>query len=415
MHYVSLFLYRLSIVAYSFLVWVFSFFLPKAKQLHKGRKNTFALLRAYQGKFSKTAWFHCASLGEYEQAKPIIEALKKQEPQTGIAVSFFSPSGYEIRKNDPLADVVFYLPSDSPGHASSVIAMLNPSVVFFVKYEFWYFFLKALYVRKIPVYLVAASFRNNQVFFKWYGGLYRQMLGFFTQIFTQNHHSYTLLKSIGIKNVTPGKDTRYDRVTENCRNPKKLPVIETFKQQHLLLIAGSSYEQEEQVIAADWQKRAQRMKLVIAPHHIDDARIRQIEKTFASFKTIRYSDAKEENVKDKEVLIINNIGLLSSAYQYADIAFIGGGFGTKGLHNTLEAATFGMPVLFGPNNHEKFPEAKELIDAGVGYMVKDADDFSGLMNDTLNDAHRENIAQKSRAFIAERVGATTQIMEAISQ
>jgi 3-deoxy-D-manno-octulosonic-acid transferase len=358
------------------------------------------------------AWFHCASLGEFEQARPLIEKLKAQQ-NIQIAVSFFSPSGYEIRKNYELADIVFYLPADTPKNAAFVLDAITPDVVFFVKYEIWLHYVKAIKQRSIPLYLISATFRSSQIYFKWYGGAFKRALKSFDLIFTQDHTSTHILQSNGITNVIMGNDTRYDRVYETCQNPKQLPIVEAFKQQQRLLVVGSSYGYEEKLVAG-FLKEDKKLKVVIAPHQISKERIVEVEQTFKHYATIKYSDAANVLVHDKQVLIIDNIGLLASIYQYGDVAFVGGGFGRKGIHNTLEAATFGMPIFIGPNNHEKFPEIKLLHLAGVLFYINSQQAFDNTLLSFMNNANLlHDVKQNSSLVMAANRGATSLILSKV--
>jgi 3-deoxy-D-manno-octulosonic-acid transferase len=405
--------YSLAIFFYDLAISLAQSVNPKARLLYSGRKNTPAVLAQFKRDRSKhLAWFHCASLGEFEQARPVIERLKR-ESDIQVAVSFFSPSGYEIRKNYELADVVFYLPSDSPKNAAMVLDALKPNAVFFIKYEIWVHYIHAITKRNISLYLLSATFRDNHIYFKSYGSHLKRALLCFDLIFTQDKASADLLKKHGVINVAVSNDTRYDRVYESCRNAKPLSLIETFKAQQQLLVAGSSYTEEEQMIAGILSEFPE-LKIVIAPHNIHPERIEEIEKRFSGVTVIRYSEATITNTKEARVLIIDNIGLLSSVYQYANIAFIGGGFGTKGIHNMLEAAAFGMPIFAGPNNHERFPETKILKEAEVLYTVRSQDEFKQLLGSFLSDQllmKRTHIASKK--LIQDNTGATDLIFERI--
>ena len=289
-------------------------------------------------------------------------------------------------------------------------------MVFFVRYEFWYHYLSELKKRNIPVYLISANFLKDQVFFKWYGAFFRKMLKCFNIIFTQNEASKELLNTICIEQVFVSKDTRFDRVNHAVNNTRILPVIEQFRQDKFLLVAGSCYIEEETLVNHFLNNAsAAKIKVILAPHEVDITHIKSIQKTFSGNKTILYSDANEENVKEAEVIIIDNIGLLSSIYKYADIALIGGGFGKKGLHNILEAAAFGMPVLFGPNNHEKFPEAKQLINNGTAFVIHNSAEFDLLLNEMISDKIKRNyLSFLSKNFITENIGATDLILSNIS-
>lgn len=406
-------IYDLAISLYGLAINIAALFQKKARQLKIGRENTFHVLTNFKrDPMQKLAWFHCASLGEFEQARPIIEKLKAQH-QIQIAVSFFSPSGYEIRKNYELADVVFYLPADTPKNAKQVLEALTPDIVFFVKYEIWLHYIKAVTKRSIPMYLISATFRPDQIYFRWYGAAFKRALKSFDLIFTQDQTSTHTLQINGVTNVFLSNDTRFDRVYETCQNPKKLPIIESFKQHQRLLVVGSSYSQEEQLVKG-FLKEDKNLKIVIAPHEISEDRIEEVEKTFRQFSVIKYSEANEFSVKDKQILIIDNIGLLASIYQYGDVALVGGGFGKKGIHNTLEAATFGMPIFIGPKNHGKFPEIKLLHGAGVLFYISNQDEFDiKLLSFITNSNLLHNVKQNSARVMASHRGATKIILSKI--
>lgn len=406
-------IYDLAISIYGLAVNIAALFQKKAKLLKDGRNNIFTVLAGFKrNPMQKLAWFHCASLGEFEQARPIIEKLKAQH-QIQIAVSFFSPSGYEIRKHYELADVVFYLPADTSKNAKFVLDALTPDIVFFVKYEIWLHYIKAITKRSIPMYLISATFRPNQIYFRWFGKAFKRALKSFDLIFTQDQTSTHTLQINGIGNVLKSNDTRYDRVYETCQNPKRLPIIEAFKQQERLLVVGSSYAQEEKLVEG-FLKEDKNIKIVIAPHEISEERISEVEKTFKEFSTIKYSVADEFSVRDKQILIIDNIGLLASIYQYGDVALVGGGFGNKGIHNTLEAATFGMPIFIGPKNHSKFPEIKLLYGAGVLFYISNQDEFDiKLLSFITNTNLLHDVKQNSARVMASHRGATQIILSKI--
>lgn len=408
--------YNLGIRGYDALVWMAAFFNVKAKQLLRGRKESLDKLSKFKRESGKKlAWFHCASLGEFEQARPVIESLKKQS-NVQIAVSFFSPSGYEIRKNYELADIVFYLPSDRKANARIILQILQPDWVFFVKYEIWIHYITETFNRAIPLYLLSATFRPSHLYFKWYGYVFKRALLRFTILFTQDHASTQLAQANGLSNVVFSNDTRYDRVYDQCKHPKDLPIVKVFKNEQPLLVLGSSYADEEKMLAHYLKHADAGLKVVIAPHQISPQRIQEIEHLLDDYKVLRYSEASLFNAYQAQILLIDNIGLLSSIYYYADVAFIGGGFGTKGLHNMLEAATFGMPILIGPKNHARFPEAGLLKEAGVLFTVTHADDFSERLLSLLTNTNlRSSVARKSRQFIENNIGATPLVMEYLAR
>lgn len=400
--------YRFSILIYSLLIKFASLFNKKAKLRYNGVKYTFKILKNYNSK--KTIWFHCASVGEFEQGRPLIEKIKSEKPDYQVAISFFSPSGFELRKNFELADIVFYLPADTQKNAQKLIKLLKPEIVVFVKYEFWFWILKELKKQKIPTYLISGIFRKNQPFFKFYGNFYRKILLNFTHLFVQNNESKNLLESVNIKNVTITGDTRFDRVYEISKNIKSFPLIETFTKNSLVFIAGSTWKKDEEIIFSFINNNTnENFKFIIAPHEIKKENIKRI-KSLSKKRTILYSEANNENINDAKVLIINNVGMLSSLYSYCDIAYVGGGFGS-GIHNTLEAAVFGIPIIFG-NKYYKFEEAKELIKQKAAFSIKNQKEFNSILNDFVdNKAFREKSGRQAREHIKENIGATNQIMK----
>lgn len=403
--------YHAGLFLYSMLLNLAAWWNPKAKLFVAGRKNLLETIAAkISGDQRERIWFHCASLGEFEQARPLMERFKKDYPQFAIVVTFFSPSGYEIRKNYTGADYIFYLPADSKRNAQTFISAIKPKMVFFVKYELWHHYLHTVKEHQIPLFLISANFRTDHVYFKWYGTFFRNMLAKFDQIFSQNEASASLLKLHGFTKVSVSKDTRFDRVFENSRQPKQLPLIEEFKQGKQLLVAGSSYTAEESVISNGMAALAN-WKIILAPHHIEPARIDEIAARFDEFGVTTFSAlSKDSSLAHKQVLVIDNIGMLSAIYQYAEIAFVGGGFGKSGLHNTLEAAVFGMPVLFGPNNLKKFPESLDMIEAGAGFVIENEEQFTEKINQwNSNPDQLKSVAEKARHFITSQTGATEHI------
>jgi len=362
-----LLLYTIGIKIYSSIIWIFSFFNQKAAFFISGRKQIFNKIASEVNPKNENIWFHFASLGEFEQGRTVLEKLKEIYPEKKIIITFFSPSGYEIRKNYALADGVFYLPIDGKNNAKRFIEIVNPEMAIFTKYEFWYYYFNELNAKNIPLYVISGIFRKEQIFFKSYGKLYRSILKFVTHFFVQNHESDLLLKSIGLTNVTISGDTRFDRVFENAEYAKRLPEIEVFCDDSLVLICGSTWPDDEKLLAElpakypDW-------KFIVAPHEVNESHIQSIESLFQ--KTVRFSEFKSTGKTNSKILIIDNIGMLSSLYQYGKIAYIGGGFGA-GIHNTLEAAAFGLPVIFGPK-FNKFQEAKDLIQLGAAESISDA-------------------------------------------
>ena len=397
-------LYHIFISFYAFGIKIASLFNAKAKLWVDGRQHILQQIKSSIKSEDEMVWFHCASLGEFEQAKPVIEKLKNNFPAYKILVTFFSPSGFEHRKNDSLIDYVFYLPIDTKKNAKAFIKMVKPKMVFFVKYEFWFNYIMELKRNNIPTYLISGVFRENQLFFKWYGAWYKQVLTGFTHFFVQNETSKNLLLQHHFSNVTLSGDTRFDRVFENTQHPKKLSLIEQFKGNNILLVGGSTWQPEEQILA-NYSKLYPNCKIIIAPHDISENHVLTIEKLFNQ-NCIRYSQANETNVNSQPVLIIDNIGLLANIYQYADIAFVGGGF-SGALHNILEPASFGNVVLFG-SKHQKFNEAQKLIAAKGGFEVANEHDFKNTINVVLSDLtfYKNN----SKKFVTDNVGATDTIL-----
>ncbi|HOP00185.1 MAG TPA: glycosyltransferase N-terminal domain-containing protein [Bacteroidales bacterium] len=401
------FLYNLGIFLYRFIATLVSPFNRKAALWVKGQKETFKVLQKNIVRGEKYFWFHCSSLGEFEQGRPVMEALGKEKPEYKILLTFFSPSGYEIRKKWPLADVVCYLPSDTPSGARRFIRMVRPEGAVFVKYEFWSNYISELNTQGIPLYLISAVFRPGQIFFRWYGGFFRAMLYKFRWIFVQDEESKNLLGRQGIVNVTVAGDTRFDRVLKIVSESKDIPVLEQFRGGEKLFLAGSSWKPDEEIIAGYINSNPAKMKWVFAPHEIDDENIRRLERLF-TVRCTRFSRFGEGD-KDARVLIIDNIGMLSSAYRYAFIAEVGGGFG-KGIHNVLEPACWGIPVLFGPV-HGKFREAVELIEAGGAAVFRNNDEFGSVIDRWLSDDNLYRKAAKTAGnYVVKNSGATARII-----
>jgi 3-deoxy-D-manno-octulosonic-acid transferase len=400
-------LYNLGIMIYSLAARLISPFNSKAKLWTDGRKGWEALLRENIGPENKNIWIHCASLGEFEQGRPLIEAIKKARPEFKIVLTFFSPSGYEVRKNYSVADHVCYLPADTPGNARKFISLVNPAAVIFVKYEFWDNYTSAIKKNGIPLYLISGIFRVNHHFFRWYGGFFRKILFRFSHIFVQDKQSMDLLKRTGIENVSVAGDTRFDRVVMIADSAKDIPQIEQFKGEERMFLAGSSWRQDEEIIARYINLYPQKMKWVFAPHEIDKPNIDRLEKLFSS-EVARFSGFTDRSA-DARILIIDNIGMLSSAYRYASIAEIGGGFG-KGIHNVLEAACWGIPVLFGPN-HKKFREAVELLSLDGARSFSSFKEFSEIIDNWLSDKNEySKSAGNALKYVRENTGATGKIL-----
>lgn len=405
-------IYNLGILLYVFAIRVASPFSQKARLWIKGRRGWESALQAKVNPRDKNIWIHCSSLGEFEQGRTIIESLRRELPDVKILLTFFSPSGYEIRKDYRGADYVCYLPADTPGNARSFIAAVNPRLVIFVKYEFWHNFILNIHGNHTPLYLVSGIFRQGHHFFKWYGSFFRSILPAFTCFFVQDNQSVDLLSGIGIKNVLLTGDTRFDRVAEIARSAKEIPMLEAFRGNEKLFLAGSSWKQDEEIIAEYINRDPSRMKWVFAPHEVDKANIDRLEKLFNT-SVLRFSAMTRQNAATARVLIIDNIGMLSSSYRYAYLAAIGGGFG-KGIHNILEAACWGVPVMFGPN-HENFREAHDLIYQNGAKCFKTSEEFSSILNEWLSDDEFYLKSSTAAAlYIRQNEGATTKIMKRIA-
>jgi len=402
----SLFFYQVTIQLYYIIAYVTSFFNPKAKQWINGRKDVLQNLAKAITPNEKIYWFHCASLGEFEQGKPIIDYIKTNNTNNKILITFFSPSGYELRKDYENADYVFYLPIDTPKNAQQFINIVKPTKAFFIKYEFWCNYLFELNKNNISTYLISGVFRKEQLFFKWYGVLHRTMLSYFKHFFVQNSDSEKMLNKLGYDNITVTGDTRIDRVYENSLQPQSVPLIKSFKKNKNVIIVGSSWEKEEEIITEFIHSSKKDYKYIIAPHDVSDKHIQQIE-TLIENDYIKYSEANSANIHQYKTLIIDSVGLLSNIYQYTDIAFIGGGF-SGNLHNILEPASFGNTILFGPKHH-KFHEAEELIQSTAAYQIKDADDLLAVINHLELENQLEKSQQEAFTYIKQGVGATKMI------
>lgn len=395
-------LYDIGIAAYSAGAQLFSLWNDKARKWVNGRKNIFNhIQQTLPPKTKKRIWMHVASLGEFEQGLPVLEKFDRNEWE--IITTFYSPSGYEYRKNHPAVDAVFYLPVDTHTNATKFLDLVQPDLVLFVKYDFWYYYLTQVKNRNIPLYLISALFREKQPFFTG-SKLHKEMLLCFNHIFTQDQNSVQLLRAHGYNNCSQAGDTRCDRVLQNAANTKNFPLVELFKQDKKILVAGSSWPEEEDLLSGVYQQFSA-LKLIIAPHKIDEGHVAEIEEKFD--KSIRYSNLTETNASQYNVLIIDNIGMLSSLYKYADIALIGGAF-RKGLHNILEAAVFEIPVIYGPPIN-KYPEGKRLVDAGGGFIIKDAEELRRLLSILLEDDKQIEAGKLARKFINDNAGAADRI------
>ena len=413
-------IYNLIIYLYLLGVAIYSCFNEKVRKMWRGERAAFGVLKEKVDPQAKYVWFHAASLGEFEQGRPLMERLRKEHPEYKILLTFFSPSGYEVRKNYEGADIICYLPLDTPINAIRFLRLVRPVMAFFIKYEFWYNYLHILKHRNVPVYSVSSIFRPDQVFFKWYGRQYGRVLNCFTHFFVQNEQSKQLLAKIRITNVSVVGDTRFDRVLQIKEAAKQLPIVEAFVKASMekskVFVAGSSWPPDENIFIKyfnthkDW-------KLIIAPHVIGEDHLQQIEKLLEGRKVVRYTTAEkssqspDSDLQSTDVLLIDCFGLLSSIYHYGDVAYVGGGFGV-GIHNLLEAAVWGIPVFFGPNN-QKFQEAQGLKQNG-GFEISNYEDFERQMNRfaSENDYLQEQ-GRKAGQFVQSLAGATEKVMTSI--
>ena len=405
-------LYNIGILIFSALAHLAALFDSRASLWVKGRKNWEEKIAEKISPRDRIVWIHCASLGEFEQGRPVIEAIKRDMTEFKIMLTFFSPSGYEIRKNYDNADCISYLPLDTPANASSFIRLVHPEIVIFVKYEFWNNYISALYKNRIPLYLISGIFRPGQHFFKWYGAFFREMLRKFEKIFVQDQRSFDLLSGIGIEQVILAGDTRFDRVVQIAGAAKNIYRLEQFRGNEKLFLAGSSWRQDEEIFAEYVNTYPLRMKWVFAPHEVDKSNIERLEKLL-KVEYVRFSEFSEISA-DARVLIIDNIGMLSSAYRYAYIAAIGGGFG-KGIHNILEPACWGIPVVFGPN-FQKFREAVDLIEKGGAKSFLTFDEFKEILDLWLSDERfYKKSADVAMEYVKVNTGATKIILKEIAQ
>ena len=401
------FLYNIAIYIYGVLIYLASLFSEKARKLRIGQLEAFKLLEDEIEPEAQYVWFHAASLGEFEQGRPVIEQLKKEQPDTKILLTFFSPSGYDVRKDYKGANIVSYLPLDTPGNAKRFVKLVNPSKAIFIKYEFWPNYLQALNALKVPVFSISSIFRSEQVFFKWYGKWYCNLLSTFKHIFVQDKISLEILQSHGIKNVSVAGDTRFDRVVDLAKQAKSIPLVEAYvKDAKKVIVAGSSWPKDEELLVR-YLKEHMDVKLILVPHEIHEAHLSGIFKLLDN-NFIRYTQADDSKIQNCKCLIVDTIGLLSSIYRYANVAYIGGGFGV-GIHNTLEAAVYDVPVVFGPN-YQKFREARELISAGGAFSIKDYETFEAQ----LDKLFIENKAGKMAGeYVRKNTGATNMIIKTL--
>ena len=383
-------------------------FHPKIKLFVQGRSQTFSILKNKIQKENKVIWIHAASLGEFEQGLPVIEKLKATYPNYKILITFFSPSGYEVKKNTDVADAVVYLPLDTRKNAKRFIETVNPVLAIFVKYEIWPNYVEELKEKQVPILLISAIFRKEQVFFKWYGGIMRKALQAFTHFFVQDENSVTLLKSIKLNNVALSGDTRFDRVSEILEEDNNLSFMEHFQGNETCFVAGSTWPEDEEIIVKFINETQKHLKFVLAPHNIKTEHIQSLKKSISK-KVVLYTEIGPNDISSYEVLIINTIGLLTKIYSYADIAYVGGAFAT-GLHNTLEPAVFGIPIIIGPE-FKGFNEAEKLVDKNGILVTRDFDEFTTTLDNLLdNPEYLKNTGVINAIYVKENKGASVQIM-----
>ena len=403
-------MYNIAIYIYLIGVALASIFSKKVHNMWRGERAAFGLLKSKVDPEAKYVWFHAASLGEFEQGRPLMEKLREQHPEYKILLTFFSPSGYEVRKNYEGADIICYLPLDTPINAIRFLRLVRPVMAFFIKYEFWYNYLHILKHRDIPTYSVSSIFREGQIFFRWYGKQYKQVLKCFTYFYVQNEKSKELLSKLGITNVAISGDTRFDRVLQIKEQSKQLPIIEAFKQDYKVFVAGSSWPPDEDIFIRYFNEHKD-WRLIIAPHVIGEDHLKEILSKL-NRKTVRYTQATAESVHDAECLIIDCFGLLSSIYHFGEIAYVGGGFGV-GIHNVLEAAVWNVPVLFGPNN-KRFQEAQGLLRSEGGFEITDYSQFEQTVDKFMSTPEFLSVSgKKAGDFVKSKTGATDIVLSSV--
>lgn len=403
------FLYNTGIRLYCFLIWAVSFRNPKARKWLSGRKNLFEKIQKEVVPGEPLLWFHVSSLGEFEQARPVIEGVRKDFPGYRILLTFFSPSGYELKKDYPMVDYVYYLPLDTPRNASRFLDIVHPDKVFFVKYEFWFNFLTELKKRGIPTYIFSALFRPSQFFFRPWGKWFRKALKAYTHIFVQNQSSAGILKKFGFENVSISGDTRLDRVAQIARAASRLPKLEQFCAGNKVIVAGSTWLEDEVLFVNYVNECTHKVKFVVAPHEVNEHSLERIISALKRPYILYSADSAPEQLKSAEVLIVDGYGYLVSVYRYAKVAYIGGGF-TTGIHSILEPAVYGMPVVFGPDYH-KFHEAEEMIQLGAAHSISNYDELNNLFESYLNDPVRlENEGHFASQYVESNRGASEKIV-----
>ncbi|WP_089318894.1 3-deoxy-D-manno-octulosonic acid transferase [Pontibacter ummariensis] len=402
-------LYDIGLTAYKSALKLAAPFNQKAKLMLQGREHQLERLQeALRGHKAPVVWFHCASLGEFEQGRPVIEAFREEFPAYKVLLTFFSPSGYEVRKNYTGADYIAYLPLDSASNARRFLDVVQPKLAVFVKYEFWHYYLQELQQQRVPALSISAIFRQEQVFFKPYGEFYRNILRRFTHVYTQNQSSLQLLQSIHITQASVAGDTRFDRVLQTAASVKQIPLVEAFVQQQPVFMIGSSWPADIDVLLPLIQKYRASIKFIIAPHEVQEQGIVQLMKALGG-KAVRFSKTTAADAPQQDVLVIDNVGMLSSLYRYGTYAYVGGAFG-KGLHNTLEAAVFGLPLFFGPK-YEKFQEAKDLVALQCAFPIQDAEELLAAFEQVhLEAGARQKITDTEKRYVKKQAGATKRII-----
>ncbi|WP_300565149.1 glycosyltransferase N-terminal domain-containing protein [Flavobacterium sp.] len=408
-----LFLYNFIVQIAGFLLKIIALFSPKIKLFVDGRKSVFATLKNKINPEDKTIWFHAASLGEYEQGLPVIEKIKEKFPNHKIVITFFSPSGYEVRKNNTVADVTVYLPLDTKNNAQEFLKLVHPEMVFFIKYEYWPNYLHELQKQNIKTYLISGIFREKQSFFKWYGGFYRNALKTFNYFFVQNERSKLLLQSIGFNNVKISGDTRFDRVVSILERDNSLDFIENFKNNTTTIVIGSSWPKDENLLIKYINQADENVKFIIAPHNIKEEQISNLKKQITK-SVVLFSEKENKNLSEYQVFLIDTIGILTKIYSYADIAYVGGGFGNPGVHNILEPATFGLPIVIGPN-YSHFAEATALVNLEGCLSISNQEQLNQAFHFLLqNQDERFEKGHICSTFVQMNKGATNVILKHIS-
>ena len=407
-------IYNISIWFYLISIKVAALFNTKASQWTEGRKTIFTDLKNQIDSEDQIIWFHVASLGEFEQGRPLMEEVKKSFPGHKILLTFFSPSGYEVKKDFPGADYIFYLPIDTPSNAKKFVTIVQPKMAIFVKYEFWYNYINELYKNKIPLLMISVIFRPSQHFFSFWGGWFRKQLHKVTWFYVQNDHSVDLLNRIKIYHTDKSGDTRFDRVKKLAEEQHELPAIRRFKGNSLLMVAGSTWPPDEAILKNVLDKSKTSFKLIVAPHVVSKAHINEIKQKFGRYPPVLFTDFEQTYTEEATILIINTTGILSKIYRYADLSYVGGGFGV-GIHNLLEPATYGQPVLFGPN-FKKFQEAHDLIDIQSGFSISNETEALKKIDQLLADAdQRAESGRRAKAYVLDNAGATAVVLNKIKE